>query len=116
MEEVWRHSFDDENYTVFPEDIIAETKQMLAEYPNKRFIIHFMQPHRPFLDTEDLQFSSRAPDIEDGKLVGTTQGSTDHDGPDKPWDALEYGLVDKETLWEAYRRNLEFVYDYEMNS
>ena len=111
MEEVWRYSFDDEKLTVLPKDIITESKHALTEYPNKRFIIHFMQPHRPFLNTEDLQFSSWAPDIEDGKIKGTTQGSTDHDGPDKPWDALEHGLVDKETLWEAYRRNLEFVYE-----
>ena len=112
MAEVWRHSFDNEKLTVLPEDIISETKNALDKYPKKRTIVHFMQPHRPFLDTEDLQFSSWAPDIEDGKIKGTTQGSTNHDGPDKPWDALEYGLVEKETLWRAYRRNLEFVYEH----
>ena len=111
MDEVWRHSFDEEQLTVHPEAIIESTKEAIAKYPNKRLILHFMQPHRPFLHTEKVRYSSWQPDVQDGVIQGTTQGDASNEGPDKPWEALERGYVDREEVWEAYAKNLEYVYD-----
>lgn len=45
--DVWRHSWS--RGTVLPEDINKATLQALAKHPDKRFIIHYMQPHAPYL-------------------------------------------------------------------
>lgn len=35
--------------TVPPEEIYEATKKMLNLYPQKRFIVHFLQPHMPYI-------------------------------------------------------------------
>lgn len=41
--------WDDDVGTIFPEDVREAALETAKEYPNKRLIIHFMQPHRPYL-------------------------------------------------------------------
>lgn len=35
--------------TIHPEDVVKAAKHAHENYPNKRLIIHFMQPHHPFI-------------------------------------------------------------------
>ena len=35
--------------TVQPEDVVEAAIEAHNEYPNKRLIVHYMQPHRPYL-------------------------------------------------------------------
>jgi hypothetical protein len=41
----WNHELE----TVLPDRVTQITKSIEEDYPNKRYIIHFMQPHEPFL-------------------------------------------------------------------
>jgi hypothetical protein len=41
--------WDDDVGTIFPEDVRKAALDAAEEYPNKRLIVHFMQPHRPYL-------------------------------------------------------------------
>lgn len=40
---------EEQNFAVRPEDVVREALDAHERYPNKRLIVHFIQPHRPFL-------------------------------------------------------------------
>ncbi|WP_048075157.1 hypothetical protein [Haloquadratum walsbyi] len=100
LREVWRNKFDDEERTVLPDAVSEEARHAHLDNPNKRLVIHYMQPHYPFIDRPDLRFQSWHPDeIVDGDAGG--------ERPHDPWQALAMGLVDRQTVWEAYADNLK---------
>jgi len=51
---MWERDFDDEENTVLAESMVSAAKDAHEEHPDKRLIVHFMQPHGPFVgsDTE----------------------------------------------------------------
>ncbi len=46
---LWLTHWDDNLKTVHPKHVIKETLKIIPKHKNKRFIIHFLQPHMPFL-------------------------------------------------------------------
>lgn len=84
MIEVWQST----DGVPYPEDISEAARAAGRDYPDKRIIAHYLQPHRPFIVSKD-RFS---------------EGFTDN-----PWQALAVGETDYETIWDLYRRNLEAV-------
>ncbi len=46
---VWQYAWDEKIGTVKPEDTYYYALKSFVQYPNKRIIIHFLQPHYPFL-------------------------------------------------------------------
>jgi len=100
--EPWRTGFDDEQGTVLPEAIADSAIEAIEQYPNKRVIVHFLQPHYPFIDHPELRFADF--------------GQTDEFEPEKVnagasdvWEAYSLGLVNREEVWSGYRYNLERV-------
>ncbi len=53
--DVWDFGWDTEVNTVRPETVLRETKRALEQYPSKKFVIHYAQPHPPFLKGYELQ-------------------------------------------------------------
>lgn len=102
-EHVWIDGWDEEEETVLPSEIISRTRALLEKYPNKRFILHFMQPHHPFIGETKIE--------DDAGFVGAIAKSTDEEVPDVEfvWEKLRAGKLDKERVWQAYRDNLTFV-------
>lgn len=101
--EVWKESFDDELHTVLPEPITEAALDTQNNNPNKRLVVHYMQPHRPFVEADELQFEGWHPKWHyEEKNV---------DGIRHPFHALEAGVADYETVWNAYKDNLEYVID-----
>jgi hypothetical protein len=49
---MWNKDFDDAAGTVLPESMVDAAIEANKEYPHKRLIIHFMQPHGPFVGTD----------------------------------------------------------------
>ena len=47
--DVWDTDWDDSIGTVFPESLTARAIDTIKEYPDKRFIIHYVQPHTPYI-------------------------------------------------------------------
>lgn len=47
--DVWDGGWDEEIGTVHPKKVNEYVLRILDEYPNKRLIIHYMQPHGPYL-------------------------------------------------------------------
>ncbi|MFX0043244.1 MAG: hypothetical protein ACFE8L_10050 [Candidatus Hodarchaeota archaeon] len=46
---VWKDGWDSTNKTVLPESMYNQTIKILKKYPNFKYIIHFMQPHYPYI-------------------------------------------------------------------
>lgn len=88
--DVWKEDgWDDEFKTVLPEVMLEHALEAAEEYPNKRLIVHFSQPHCPF--------------------IGET--GREYYGPDKRafWSDVMDGETDTSHLQQAYRENLEAV-------
>jgi hypothetical protein len=100
--------WDAELGTVLPEDVVDAAKDAHEQYPNKRLIIHFMQPHRPHLgqtaETVRDQIGLQGFD----KYHVDKQRETDRSGKNI-WDAVRDGHVDKKKLWQMYRETLAIV-------
>lgn len=93
--------WNEELGTVPPKTVVEATRDALKEFPSKRVIAHFMQPHYPFIG--DLGRAMETGRIEPNR-GGTDFGHT-------IWQRLQYGLTDltEEEVWEVYAENLELV-------
>jgi len=95
---VWQDDgWDDEHNTVLPETTTAYARRAAAEYPNKRLLVHYLQPHYPFIGADDA--------------INTREfGTSSEDDPDV-WGQLMRGSLaaDTEAIWAAYRQNLSLV-------
>lgn len=95
---LWETEWDDDLNTVPPQNVTDTAIEIQEKYPNKRLIIHYIQPHYPFI----------------GKVGQTIDhGSITGDGILKEnreihsiWDQLKSGAVEKDLVWSAYRENL----------
>lgn len=95
VRQIWLESGWDETHgTVLPETVFDRALEAHETYPNKRLVIHFMQPHYPFIGAGQDPFSHE-------------QTSMATDGPNC-WDHLVRGKlrVDATDVWDAYRANL----------
>lgn len=90
--------------TVHPETVVNAARDALTEFSSKRLIIHFMQPHVPFIGEIGQQISAKGWGSEqsEGDLTGRTV-----------WQQLREGSYDDEDLvWKAYYENLDIVLSY----
>ncbi len=49
VHEVWKKGWDNEKGTVLPETLTKAAIDIIGKTPGKRFIIHYVQPHEPYL-------------------------------------------------------------------
>jgi len=93
--------WNQEQRTVLPETMVAATQRAVEQYPAKRLIVHFMQPHFP-------NIGNVGPRLEHGGIAGPSadggESSNRH-----VWGALRHGRISKPRVWEAYRENLDIV-------
>lgn len=99
---LWDECWDENLQTVHPEDVASRAIQAAAEFPNKRLVIHFLQPHYPFLGEQGQEFH---------KVHGHKRGRK----ADNVWVQLAEGEVDRDTVKEAYWENLEVTLPYVEN-
>ena len=87
--DVWEDAIDVGEWGVRPERVAERTKEVSEEFPNKRLVVHFIQPHIPFIG----EFGSERFDDE---LI---------------WKKMRQGRLDAsdEELWRAYMENLELA-------
>jgi hypothetical protein len=97
---LWENNWDKELRTVTAEDVAAEARTAQGEYPNKRLIVHFIQPHYPFIGPTGQELPHRT-------ISG--EGLTADDSERSIWDRLESGDHASETVWKAYEENLEII-------
>lgn len=94
--------WDDEIGTVQPEDVVKAAVEAHRTYPNKRLIIHFMQPHRPYLGPTADELRERI------NLVGYNNSSEGI----QIWGAVKQGDVSVAEVRKAYSESLDIVLKY----
>ncbi len=103
VENVWQYGWDDSLDTVPPHEITNAALRMKEKYPDKRLIIHYIQPHGPWIgktriSVEELGFDVSFAHSVDKWVVDTMA-----------WTLAEEGRFDLKLLWQATLDNLELV-------
>jgi len=104
---VWKSDWDDEVSTVRPKPVTQAALDAQKQYPNKRLIIHYMQPHYPFIgetNQEDLRNHSG---FELSKRLASGE-QADRDSL-TVWEQLKHNELNKTDVWDAYIENLKLV-------
>ncbi|WP_336343286.1 alkaline phosphatase family protein [Halalkalicoccus ordinarius] len=99
VKNVWNTDrWDDEEGTVRPEDMTAAGLEAHERYPNKRHIVHYMQPHYPFIGSS----------VDEG-----TRGFGEDTSEFDIWEQRIRGRIDMEAddVWPPYRHNLDLALD-----
>ena len=87
--------WDEDLEIAHPETVTNAAKGAHKQYPNKRIIVHYMQPHLPFIGTRGLEIRDK---------LGQRNG----------WIPLRNGeaSVSLDEFWEGYDENLEIAFEY----
>lgn len=96
VEEVWAHSWDDDIGTVLADTVTDHAVAAGRQFDADRFVVHYMQPHHPFVPT---------PDLNEGIGYG------DENEYNHIWEKLRRGAVSREDVWQGYVENLQYVLD-----
>lgn len=99
VQNIWlEEGWDETLGTVLPETTTDYALEASEDYGHKRLIVHFVQPHYPFIN-QDTDFD---------------KGHLDDPNPGRNfWGKLMDGRlnVPRDFLWEAYTENLDTVWD-----
>lgn len=107
--DVWDSNWDEKRQTVIPEDMAEKTLEAYREYPNKRIIAHFMQPHYPFIGDAADQIGDHAGFELTYRQVQGEAAERDHP---TIWSLLEDGKLDKDLVWSAYNETLKIALEH----
>ncbi|GKZ15297.1 hypothetical protein [Haladaptatus sp. T7] len=99
---VWIDGWSDDDGIVPPEVLSERALSVHEEFPNKRQIVHFMQPHTPFIGETQLDIDSRLT----GGLRDMMLDESSEMDFGFAWEALQDGEIEDGIFWEAYRDNL----------
>ena len=83
---VWKDGWDEDLDTVHPKITTKYAKKAAKNYPDKRLIIHYLQPHAPYIVETDI--------------------------PKRPMKYLEKGQLDPLEVWNIYKQSLEATMPY----
>lgn len=98
---LWEEFWDDELRTVLPDAVTDNAITVNEMYPHKRMIIHYIQPHYPFIG--DI-----GQEVEHGEVTGDGVITRERKFP-SAWEQLRRGSVTRQWVQEAYKENLEIV-------
>lgn len=98
MEEVWRDGWDEDLGTIPAEEVTDRAIHYMRRTDAERCIVHYMQPHLPFVTRPDINSNdvTRAGTRGEGNYLG---GLYKEEG------------YSKDELWNASLENLEYVLD-----
>lgn len=94
VEEVWRYGWDEDVNTVPARPLTDMTIREHRRLNPDRTIVHYMQPHHPFV-----------PNPMDAGMNRDNIANPE----ESVWDRLRRGEVDYDEVWAAYRENLRYV-------
>jgi hypothetical protein len=91
VDEVWQYGHDEDLHVTPPRVITDRAIEAGRESNAGRYLVHYLQPHAPFL--EDIEMNVALVD----------------DYEESIWRSILRGRVDRETIMDAYKRNLHEV-------
>ena len=105
VEPIWSYGWNEALGTVHPRTVYEVTLRLVKKYPQHRFIIHFIQPHSPYIGRKGSAIKEFI-----RKKVGNTKYKEEyiHKLIDFVWE----GKIDIYDIIDAYIENLQIVMDY----
>ncbi|WP_253739108.1 hypothetical protein [Halohasta salina] len=100
LDHVWKYATDSSLNVVPPRPVTDRAIKLARSQSYDRLIIHYMQPHAPFIRQSD-------DDIE--TILEGNQSENDYGEGLGVWPAIYAGHVDLDEAIEAYRETLAFV-------
>lgn len=102
--DVWRDRWNDDFETVTPDAMADAVREAHSEFPEKRIVGHFVQPHYPFIGETGREIS---------EAVSAKSGLEGKKVDDMSiWDHLQAGNVEETKIRRAYRENLKIVLEH----
>lgn len=99
--DVWKEEgWNEEYHTVLPETVTKYAQDAAERYPDKRLLVHYIQPHYPFIGSQT--------EFDKGQLVDTDTGERN------VWYQLMTGTLDieRDTIWQLYVNNFKYMLPY----
>ena len=90
----YQTDWDEKENTILPKPIIRDAKTAESLFGDKRLVVHFMQPHYPFVPSN----------LTKGGINSKLDESSE-----SVWRKAERGEYSREEVWRAYKSNLEYV-------
>lgn len=108
--DVWEFGWDSDHRTVSPQTMKEATLKAMNQYPNKRIISHWVQPHWPFIGPKAQEFLPDQLGLERSRtelLEGEDALAEDEAYPESVWGHLRKGHIEAAGVWDLYRENLD---------
>lgn len=100
LEELWDTGWDDTYNTVLPDTVTRAGLKMLKKFPKKKLVLHYMQPHNPFVGKRWIQSDGWKISREILKQKKTSQNAKN------AYDQLKANEISKKEVIAAYEENL----------
>lgn len=107
VEEVWRDHWDDEAGTVLPGVLSDEAIRVWEDRDPDRLIVHYMQPHKPYVRASDAERMETSDFTFNLLKVFASRALDTY--PDFKKAEARRGEISDAALRELYRENLEYV-------
>ena len=104
---VWKYGWNEELNTVHPKEVYKYALDAIINYPDKRFIIHFMQPHYPFITAKEIKTTG----INRLRHIALRIKNTNIPSINI-WKLVAKGVVSLDYAKLKYRENLEVALNY----
>lgn len=111
--------WDTEHQTVLPGTVVDTVESVSDEYPNKRLIVDFMQPHQPYLGERADIIRARIEEHTDAIGWNNEERTASDQSVSRPEGIRHYEAatnpeidVDRDDVWEAYTETLEIALDH----
>jgi len=99
VDHVWSDHWDTDLGTIPPEPVSDHGIAVARSGEYDRVILHYMQPHFPFIGSEQF-----------GRLGRSTFGLEGQDDGQNVWRMVERGEIDADRAIDAYYDNLRYAY------
>lgn len=96
LDEVWRYAWDDERGTVLPRPVTDRAVAHGRSTDSDRLVVHYMQPHVPFLSDDATDISRSNFDLDASSAADD-------------WDRVARGDLSRSTAISWYRETLDAV-------
>ncbi len=106
VEEVWDYGWDENLGTVPPHQVTNAALKKIKDYPNKRIIVHYMQPHHPFIANHSSTIKG---DMLPHPPEMTQKYKEKIDPEETIWDLVKNGKIDIDFVKREYLENLKLV-------
>jgi hypothetical protein len=101
IEHVWKYAWDEEVDSIRPDDMVRAALEAKKRYPGKRIIVHFIQPHGPWIGDTRISIAEVSSGPAEKSTVDGKWITDKH-----VWEMVRQGMFDVPRLKRAYTDNL----------